>query len=223
MSTGEYLPKVRMTGNYLEYEFTTDKDQASRLNDFDSQLVLKTAKDVARRAGKAGRDGARVRPVLSLINVLGTGDTKPHNSAELRFSQNAGHSNSCYFVRYSPFMKVLLADDSEDDRIALRLMIEECGHQVVEAKDGKQAVQATVDHNPDFVLMDLSMPMVDGLQASAAIRAISRFPGRVPIVAMTAFLETFTEDEAFKAGCDGYLQKPIRVDDLMKVFSKFVH
>jgi len=120
-------------------------------------------------------------------------------------------------------MKVLLADDSEDDRIALRLMIEECGHQVVEAKDGKQAVQATVDHNPDFVLMDLSMPMVDGLQASAAIRAISRFPGRVPIVAMTAFLETFTEDEAFKAGCDGYLQKPIRVDDLMKVFSKFVH
>jgi len=41
MSTGEYLTKVRMTGNYLEYEFTTDKDQASRLNDFDSQLVLK--------------------------------------------------------------------------------------------------------------------------------------------------------------------------------------
>jgi CheY-like chemotaxis protein len=115
-------------------------------------------------------------------------------------------------------MKVLLVEDSEDDRIALRVMIEELGHQVVEAIDGKQAVQATVDHNPDFVLMDLSMPVVDGLQATAAIRAISRFPGRVPIVAMTAFQESFTEDEAFKAGCDGYLQKPIRLDNLMKVF-----
>jgi hypothetical protein len=41
MSTGEYLTKVRITGNYLEYEFTTDRDQATRLNDFDSQLVLK--------------------------------------------------------------------------------------------------------------------------------------------------------------------------------------
>jgi CheY-like chemotaxis protein len=111
-------------------------------------------------------------------------------------------------------MKVLLVEDAEDDRIALRVMIEELGHQVLEATDGKQAVQVTVDSNPDFVLMDLSMPVVDGLQATAAIRAISRFPDRLPIVAMTAFQESLTEAEAFKAGCDEYLQKPIHLDDL---------
>jgi two-component system, OmpR family, sensor histidine kinase TorS len=119
-------------------------------------------------------------------------------------------------------MKVLLVEDVEEDRIALRTMLEELGHQVLEATDGKQAVQATVDHNPDFVLMDLSMPVVDGLQATAAIRAISRFPGRLPIAAMTAFHERLTEDEAFKAGCVEYLKKPIHLDDLASVFRKLV-
>jgi CheY-like chemotaxis protein len=118
-------------------------------------------------------------------------------------------------------MKVLLVEDVEDSRGALRAMIERLGHHVIEATNGKEAVQATIDHNPECVLMDLALPEVDGLQATAAIRAISRFEGRLPIIAMTAFHEAFSQDKAFRAGCDGYLRKPIDLDNLRDAFKEF--
>jgi len=118
-------------------------------------------------------------------------------------------------------MKVLLVEDVEDSRGALRAMIERLGHQVIEATNGKEAVSASVDHKPDIVLMDLSMPVADGLQATAAIRAISQYPRQLPIIAITAFPESLSEEKALKAGCDGYLRKPIDPDDLLKVFKRF--
>jgi two-component system cell cycle response regulator DivK len=118
-------------------------------------------------------------------------------------------------------MKVLLVEDVEDNRGVLRAMVEKLGHQVIEATNGKEAVSATIDHKPDLVLMDLSMPVADGLQATAAIRAISQYPRQLPIIAMTAFPETLSEEKAFEAGCDGYLQKPIDLDDLVGVFKRF--
>jgi len=117
-------------------------------------------------------------------------------------------------------MKVLLVEDIDDSRGALRAMIERLGHHVIEATNGKEAVQATVDHNPHCVLMDLALPGVDGLQATAALRAISSFKGRLPIIAMTAFQADFSQEKAFDAGCDGYLQKPIDFDDLREAFKK---
>jgi len=117
-------------------------------------------------------------------------------------------------------MKVLLVEDTDEDRGVLRLMLETLGHHVIEARDGKQAVQATIDQNPDVVLMDLAMPEVDGLEATAAIRAISRFEGRLPIIAMTAFQETLSEENARNAGCDDYLLKPIELQDLSAAFDR---
>ena len=82
---------------------------------------------------------------------------------------------------------------------------------MVEAANGREAVKTAVDHKPDVVLMDLSMPEVDGLQATGALRAISHFShsNQLPIIAITAYPETLSRDKAFKAGCDGYLKKPV--------------
>ncbi len=138
-------------------------------------------------------------------------------SVSLQVSVRLRTDNSCHTLI---MMKVLLVEDSADIRDALRAMIQRLGHHVVEATDGKEAVQATIDHNPDCVLMDLALPAVDGLQATAAIRAISRFKGRLPIIAITAFPESLSQDKAFKAGCDGYLRKPIDPDTLREAFKR---
>src|SRR2546428_14060343 len=106
-------------------------------------------------------------------------------------------------------MKVLLVEDVDESRKVLRAMIERLGHRVIEATNGKDAVKTALDFNPDLVLMDLSMPEVDGLQAAAVLRAISNFKNmnHLPVVGITAYPETLSVDKAFRAGCDTYLRK----------------
>jgi len=120
-------------------------------------------------------------------------------------------------------MKVLLVEDLDESRAVLRAMLERLGHDVVEAASGREAVKTAVDQNPDVVLMDLSMPEVDGLQATGALRAIAHFSyfNHLPVIAITAHPETLSKDRAFKAGCDGYLQKPVDLSDLAVTLQRF--
>ena len=71
--------------------------------------------------------------------------------------------------------------------------------------------------------MDLSMPEVDGLQATGALRAIAHFSyfNHLPVIAITAHPVTLSKDRAFKAGCDGYLQKPVDLSDLAVTLQRF--
>ncbi len=110
-------------------------------------------------------------------------------------------------------MKVLLVEDVDESRNVLRAMIERLGHRVIEATNGKDAVKTALDYNPDLVLMDLGMPEVDGLQATAALRAISNFKD---------YPETLSVDKAFKAGCDAYLRKPVDLADLGAALRRFL-
>ena len=110
-------------------------------------------------------------------------------------------------------MKVLLVEDVEESRNVLRAMIERLDHRVIEAANGKEVVKTALDSNPDLVLMDLSMPEADGLQAAAALRAISNFKD---------YPETLSVDKAFKAGCDAYLRKPVDLADLGAALRRFL-
>jgi two-component system, cell cycle response regulator DivK len=113
-------------------------------------------------------------------------------------------------------MKILLVDDLQDTREIIRGMVETLGHQVIEAESGNHAVHLAVSLKPDCILMDLNMPGVDGLLATAAVRAISPLR-RVPIVALTAYPQDMSREKALQAGCDGYLQKPFSIVDLEQV------
>ena len=124
--------------------------------------------------------------------------------------------------RYSHIgMKVLLVEDTDDSRILFRTMLEKLGHDVIEATNGREAVQIAVEQCPDLVLMDLSMPEVDGFQATGALRAIRSFV-QMPIIVFSAYSANQYRDKALAVGCDDYLQKPLDLDELSSALKKFV-
>jgi signal transduction histidine kinase/DNA-binding response OmpR family regulator len=114
--------------------------------------------------------------------------------------------------------RVLVADDNADGAESLALMLELMGHEVHTAADGVQAVETAERLRPDLILMDLGMPRLNGLDATAQIRA--REWGRgVTIVALTGWGQDADRGRTRDAGCDGHLVKPVALADLERVLS----
>lgn len=114
---------------------------------------------------------------------------------------------------------VLVVDDNADTRVVVRWMLERWGCLVVEASDGRVAVEKAVWHRPDLVLMDLSMPVADGYEAIRSIRSREEF-SRLPVIAITAFDRAAARDGAKAAGFDHYLSKPIDFKRLQVLVEK---
>jgi len=103
---------------------------------------------------------------------------------------------------------VLLVEDNEDNRIIYATALRYSGYDVLEAITGTQGVQLARDGGPDLILMDISVPELDGWEATAILKAdpVTR---HIPIVAVTAHALPDDAERSRKAGCDGYLAKPI--------------
>src|SRR5882672_1218809 len=108
---------------------------------------------------------------------------------------------------------VLIVEDSDDARYFMRLALEQQGYIVVEAENGARAVEVAQLERPDIILMDLSLPIMDGIAATEKIRASDGLQG-VPIIAVTAHQETDFRVGAKAAGFDAYVTKPIDIDFL---------
>jgi CheY-like chemotaxis protein len=102
---------------------------------------------------------------------------------------------------------ILLADDHEDNRLALLTVLEREGYRTLGAANGQQAVDVAREHMPDLILMDLAMPIMDGRQAMLQLRADER-TARIPIVVLTAMALTVDRDRLVAEGFDGLLIKP---------------
>jgi CheY-like chemotaxis protein len=113
-------------------------------------------------------------------------------------------------------VKLLLVEDTEDNRFMMRRLLEMEGYVVVEARNGEEAVRVATEENPSLVLMDLSLPVIDGL---AATRLIRKVPGleKTPIIAVSAHDTADFQAEALEAGCDSYITKPIDFGALEKL------
>lgn len=113
-------------------------------------------------------------------------------------------------------VKVLLVEDTEDNRQMMRRLLEISGYQVVEATNGEEAVRLASEEQPRIILMDLSLPLIDGLTATRRIRSL---PGlsKVPIVAVSAHDTADFHSEALAAGCNAYVTKPIDYAELEEV------
>lgn len=118
--------------------------------------------------------------------------------------------------RDSKDLKVLLVDDFEDTRLFLRLALEEHGFIVFEADNGETAVVNAIREQPDVILMDLTMPLMDGFAATKLIRQNEEFKD-VPIIAITAHQETDFRSDAKASGFDAYVTKPIDVNWLKEL------
>ena len=116
---------------------------------------------------------------------------------------------------------VLLVEDTEDNRQMMKRLLELSGYRVVEATNGKEAVEEALRVQPQIILMDLSLPLVDGLAATRSIRVL---PGleKVPIVAVSAHDSADFHSEALAAGCDAYITKPIDYSQLEEVVGRLL-
>lgn len=116
--------------------------------------------------------------------------------------------------------KVLIADDYDDIRDMMKFLLELHGYEAIVAADGYDAVEKTYKHRPDMILMDLSMPLLDGLGATRAIR---QFEGAsdIPIVAVTAYGD-FYKDRALAAGFTDVITKPMQFDDIKKIIDGYL-
>jgi CheY-like chemotaxis protein len=112
--------------------------------------------------------------------------------------------------------RILIAEDFEDNRIALKLMLKLAGFEPLEACDGQQAIDITEREKPDLILMDISLPTVDGLQATRAIRLQSEFQF-LPIIIVSAHDSDQSRNDAKAAGGSSYVTKPIEFEELRKV------
>lgn len=108
---------------------------------------------------------------------------------------------------------ILVAEDSDDARRVLSLELRHKGCHVLTAADGLEAVETALLAHPDLILMDLNMPRLDGLAATERIRAHDDL-SEVPIIALTAFDTYGIREAALEAGCQSYLLKPLKPDEL---------
>ena len=115
--------------------------------------------------------------------------------------------------------RVLIADDFNDTRRLAKVVLEKGGYEVIEAADGYEAVKRAVKDRPDVILMDLAMPVMDGIQATQAIRK-HYDPSEVPIVAITAYGD-FYSDRARDVGCNDVVQKPVEISRLTPLVEQF--
>lgn len=116
--------------------------------------------------------------------------------------------------------KVLIAEDYADTRSFMKFLIESYGYEALEAKDGQQAVDAVRQQHPDLVLMDLAMPVMDGLTATRVIRSFDGM-ATLPIIAVTAHGQSFYK-QALEAGCDDLINKPLDFDALEPVLHQYL-
>ena len=103
---------------------------------------------------------------------------------------------------------VLLVEDNEDNLVVYRTILEHVGFRVVEARDGEEGVNRAKEHLPDLILMDISIPKIDGWEATKRLKADGNTK-EIPIIALTAHALEEDRQKALQAGCDGYLAKPI--------------
>lgn len=113
-------------------------------------------------------------------------------------------------------LTVLLVEDDEDTRYVMRLELERRDYRVIEAEDGEQAVTLAEQERPDIILMDLSLPTMDGLEATKQIRGLNGLSD-VPVIAVTAHQETDFREGAKASGFNAYATKPVDFDWLSEL------
>jgi two-component system cell cycle response regulator DivK len=116
--------------------------------------------------------------------------------------------------------KILIVEDYDDSRILMKALIEFYGYEAIEASDGYEAFEKSIKYHPDLILMDLALPIMDGVTATKLIREIEGFE-KVLIVALTGFSNTSFE-KAIEAGFDNVLLKPLHFENLESVLHHYL-
>ena len=121
----------------------------------------------------------------------------------------------------SAIKTVLLVEDNEDNLIVYRTILDHVGYRVIEARDGEEGVARAKADRPDLILMDVSLPKMDGWEATRRIKA-DEDTREIPIIAVTAHALDDDREKATQVGCDGYLAKPVAPRRVVEEVEKFI-
>jgi len=114
---------------------------------------------------------------------------------------------------------IMIVEDYDDTRVLLKKGLEGLGYTVLEACNGQEAVDIAGRERPDLILMDLDLPILDGIAATQSIRQTPDLES-VPIIAITAYPMSYSHVKAFAKGCDEYMRKPIDMAELAQVVNR---
>src|SRR5947209_7554611 len=118
---------------------------------------------------------------------------------------------------------ILVAEDDEDNRLVMKMLLELRGYRVLVAANGHEALTLTERESPDLILMDLRMPQLNGLATARHIRQHERAELRhVPIIALSAYDPSQHRNVALAAGCNDYITKPINYEQLEQLIKDFL-
>lgn len=116
---------------------------------------------------------------------------------------------------------VLLVEDNVDNRTIYRTILEYAGYTLIEAEDGEAALRKARDGSPDLILMDISIPLVDGWEVTRTLKT-DPSTSRIPVIALTAHALAEDRRRAEEVGCDGYLAKPVEPRRVMEEVERFL-
>ena len=116
---------------------------------------------------------------------------------------------------------ILYVEDNPDNRLLVKRVLLAEDYSLLEATDAAEALNVLKTTQPDLILMDINMPDMDGYTLTARIKSLPGFE-RVPILAVTANVMRGDREKTLEAGCDGYIQKPLDVDQLTREIERFM-
>jgi two-component system, cell cycle response regulator DivK len=117
--------------------------------------------------------------------------------------------------------KILIIEDNESNLYLMKFILEKNSFQVIEAKNGLKGIELAAQEKPDFIIMDIQLPDITGLEATRRIRA-SATGDKVPIIAVTSYAMTGDREKALAAGCTGYIEKPINPETFLLELRKYM-
>jgi len=117
--------------------------------------------------------------------------------------------------------RILVVEDTEDNRRILRDLLTRAGFELIEAMDGESGVSMAIMHRPDLILMDIQLPIFDGYEATRRIKANPE-TRNIPIIAVTSYALSGDENKALAAGCDGYVAKPFSPRRILAMVQEFL-
>ena len=116
---------------------------------------------------------------------------------------------------------ILYVEDNPDNRLLVRRVLLSEDYSLLEATDAMDALNVLKTTRPDLILMDINMPDMDGYTLTAKIKSLPGFE-RIPILAVTANVMRGDKEKTLEAGCDGYIQKPLDIEQLTREIEKFL-
>ena len=117
--------------------------------------------------------------------------------------------------------RILLVEDTEDNREIVRDLMDSVGYELLEANDGAAGLAMAAEHRPDLILMDIQLPVMDGYEVTRRLKADPAL-WHIPIIAVTSYALSGDEEKTRQAGCDGYVAKPFSPRQLLAKINQFL-